>query len=290
MKNMNKKIIFTNRIPSQFEECREYVEKIIKEYYKELQLDSTIKIKFVKELKANEYEVTDCAVILRTEKLQELTITNYILNTIFYDGGNFFCVAIYHEMEHIKDYISMVRTKLFNFKLCLFKQKNFERTYVSSGYSFWTEIYAYYRTLEFAQLNDIKYEKIVFSDLVKIFVKLKENGKEIYNKEVVTPEEGRSHIKAVDSFVYLCAKFMASSYINHSKIPRTKISKDKDYKKVYSILAGFSPKIIRIMNNPYSEKSYKNLFLLGKYICEDVRWKIFKVGLIKKRDGVYSCC
>ncbi|MGN1200795.1 MAG: hypothetical protein ACI4R8_00825 [Candidatus Caccovivens sp.] len=101
-------------------------------------------------------------------------------------------------------------------------------------------------------------------------------------------DEAMKYINSVDSFIYLCAKYMASFYVSHSRVPYAKIDKNKDYKKVYSILCGLEPKVKRFTNNPYSLKSYDNLLRLGKYICENIRWKIFKVGLTKKRRKILS--
>lgn len=81
---------------------------------------------------------------------------------------------------------------------------------------------------------------------------------------------------------------MASAYVGHSRVPYAKIDKNKDYKKVYSILCNLEPKVKRLVNNSYNLKSYDNLFRLGKYICENLRWGIFKVGLTKKGRRVSS--
>ena len=96
------------------------------------------------------------------------------------------------------------------------------------------------------------------------------------------------YINYVDSFIYLCAKYMASAYVSHSRVPYARIDKNKDYKKVYQILCGIEPKVRRLMNNAYSSQSYDNLFRLGEYICENIRWKNFKVGLIKKGRRILS--
>ena len=79
---------------------------------------------------------------------------------------------------------------------------------------------------------------------------------------------------------------MASLYAGHSRVPYARIDKNKYYKKVYLILHGLEPKVIKLINNMYGSKSYNNLFMLEKYICEKLRWKIFKVGLVKKSGKV----
>lgn len=285
---MNKNLIFTNDIPSQFARHQEYVKEMIEFFYKNLKLNCEIKIKFVENFKTNEFEVTDCVIINASVKKHELLITNRVLNTINFDGGDFFCSAIFHEFEHIKDYINMMETKLFKFNFCSAKQTNFERQYVSTGFLFWTEIHAYFKTIKFSKENEIKVEKITFGNLVKNYIKTIELNKKYYYKQDLTQDEATKYVNCVNSFVYLCAKFMASLYANNSRIQYAKTKEDKNYKKVFSILSKLEPKILRIMKNPYCSKSYDNLFSLGKYICEDLCWKKFKIGLSKLNSQIHQ--
>lgn len=285
---MKKKLIFLNDVPKQFIEYQEYVKEVIDDHFNALDLDCELKIKFVDSASVNEYEVTNCMLKNISVKKHELLITNSALNTINLDGGEFFCLSIYHEFEHIKDYNNMMQTKLFNFNLCLAHQKNFEKAYISTGFLFWTEIYAYYRTLKFSKQSKLDYEKITFGNLVKNYAKTVAQNKYLYYKKDLSYDEAMKYINYVDSFIYLCAKYMASAYVNHSRVPYARIDKNKEYKKVYSILCGLEPKVKRLTNNTYSPKSYDNLFRLGKYICENVRWKIFKVGLTDKKRRIVS--
>ena len=217
-----------------------------------------------------------------------MMITNSVLNSINLDGGEFFCLSIYHEFEHVRDYNNMMQTKLFKINLCLAHQKDFEKQYVSAGFLFWTEIFAYYRTLEFSKQNKLNFEKITFGSLVTNYTKTVAHNDMLYFKKDLSYDEACKYIKTVDSFIYLCAKYMASAYISHSRVSYSRIEKNKDYKKVYSILCGLEPKVKRLAKSPYSPKSYDNLFRLGKYICENVRWKIFKVGLTDKNRKILS--
>lgn len=285
---MKKKLTFINDVPERFIEHQEYIKEIIDDFFNALDFNCELKIKFVDHACVNEYEVTDCMVKSISVKKHELLITNSTLNTINLDGGRFFCLAIYHEFEHIRDYNNMMQTNLFKFNLCLLYQKNFEKTYVSKGFLFWTEVYAYYKTLKFSKLNKFKFEKITFGNLVNNYMKTVAHNKNLYNKKDLSYDKAMRYINCVDSFIYLCAKYMASAYINHSRVPYARIDKNKDYKKVYSILCGIEPKVKRLLNNLYDPKSYDNLFKLGKHICENVRWKIFKVGLINKNRKILS--
>lgn len=285
---MKKKLIFVNDVPKQFIEHQEYIKEIINDYFCALDLKCELKIQFINSASLNEYEITDCMVKLISVKKYRLSITNSALNSINFDGGEFFCSSVYHEFEHIRDFNNMMQTKQFKFNLCLTHQKDFERHYVSTGFLFWTEIYAYYKTLVFSRQNKFNFEKITFERLVKNYIKTITYNKSLYYKSDLSYEEAIKYTNCVDSFIYLCAKYMASAYASHSLVPYSKIDKNKDYKKVYSILCGLEPKVKRLMNNAYSSKSYDNLFRLGKYICENIRWKIFKVGLTKKNRKILS--
>lgn len=285
---MKKKLIFVNSIPSQFTQHKEYVKEIITDYFEALDVDCKLKVKFIDFAKINEYECTDCLLITKSVNMHELSITNIALKSINFDGGKFFCLSLYHEFEHIRDYVKMMNTKLFKFNLGLAHYNDFEKTYVSSGFSFWTEIYAYYKTLLFSKQNAYNYEKITFGNLVKNYIKTANCNKNIYYKKDLTLDEANNYVNKVDSFVYLCAKYMASTFAGHSRIPYARIDKNKNYKKVFSMLYGLAPKVKRLMNDPYGLKSYENLYKLGKYICENIRWKIFKVGLIEKNSKIFS--
>lgn len=283
-----KKIVYANKIPEQFKDDSNYIKEMLEYFYNELELNCKIIVKFIENASMNIFEFTDCMVRNLSAKKHELIITNFLLKTISRDGGNFFCVAIYHEFKHIKDYVNFAKTKLFNFKLSLIHQKNFERQYIFYGYTFWTEIYAYFHTLKFAKDNDIKYEKITFGSLVSDYKKTIALNKKYYYKKDLTHEEADRYVETVDSFLYLCSKYMASFYANHSRVPHAKIEKNAEYKKVYSILVAIEPKITKLKNCRYGAKSDLYLFKLGKVICEKIRWKIFKVGLTKRKGKVYS--
>lgn len=285
---MNKKLIFVNDVPNQFIEHQEYIQETIYGFFNALNLDCELKIKFIDFASVNEYEYTDCMVKNISTKKHELLITNSTLKTINFDGGEFFYLAIYHEFEHIKDHINMMQTKLFRFNLCLANQKNFEKTYISTGFLFWTEIYAYYKTFKFAKQNNLNFEKITFGSLVINYIKTATHNKSLYHNKNLSYSQAIKYINSVDSFIYLCAKYMASMYVGHSRVPYKKINKNKYYTKVYSILCGLEPKVRRLINNAYGLKSYDNLFKLGKHICNNLRWKIFKVGLLKKDGKVFS--
>lgn len=279
-----KKLIYLNDVLDKYARHQDYIKKTIENLFNLFNLDCVLNIKFIDFAKTNEYEETDCMLKSKSIHRHELFITEYVLKTIDYDGGRYFAVAIFHEFEHINDYIKIIKTNHFKFNICLTHQKSFENKYVSIGFLFWTEIDAYYKTIAFAYDNDFVYEKINFGALVRNYKKTIFYNKQFYNKKDLTVEEATKYIKSVDSFIYLCSKFMASVYVGHSKVPYAKIDKDKEYKKVYKILCGLEPKIKRLFNNSYNSKSYINLFRLGMYICKDIRWKIFKVGLTKK-DG-----
>lgn len=285
---MEKKLEFINEVPKQFIRHQKYIKEIINDYFDALDCDCELKIKFIDSADKNKYEVTDCMLKNISIGKHELLITNSALNAINFDGGEFFCLSIYHELEHIRDYNRMMQTKLFKFNLCLSHQKNFEEEYVSTGFFFWTEIYAYYTTLKFSKLNELYFEKIPFGNLVHNYTKTVTLNKKLYNKKDLSYDEAENYMNCVDSFIYLCAKYMASYYIKHSRIKYAIINKNKDYKKVYSILCGLEPKVKRLMNNAYGPKSYDNLFMLGKYICENIRWNVFKVGLTKKSGKILS--
>ncbi len=285
---MKKKLIFVNDVPNQFLRHQQYVKEIINDYFDFLDVDCGLKIKFIDFAKENEYEYTDCMIKHITAKKHELIITNSPLNSIERDGGEFFCLSIYHEFEHVRDFIHMMQTKLFRFNLCLAHQKNFEQEYVAKGHLFWTEIYAYYKTMEYAKENNLNFEKITFGRLVTNYKKTVSHNEKLYYKKDLSYDEAEKYIDTVDSFIYLCAKYMASAYASHSRVPYEKIDKNKEYNKVYSILCELEPKVKRLMNNPYGPKSYDNLFKLGKYICENIRWKKFKVGLTKKGRKIFS--
>ena len=285
---MKKGLIFLNEVPDKSVKTQDYVKETITDFFNSLKLDISLKVKFVKIDKQNEFEITDCYVKNISEKKYELLIDNSVVKTIHADGGVNFVLSVYHEFEHIRDYANMMKTRLFNFNLCLAHQKDYEKEYVSTGFLFWTEVCAYSQTIEFAKDENLHYEKITFGNLVKCYLKTVNFDKKIYYNKNLTYDEADKYIKSVDSFIYLCAKYMASVYVGHSKVPYFKIDKDKNYKKVYSILRGFEPKVMRLGRNPYSPKSYDNLFKLGKYICENVRWKIFKVGLTKLHRKIFS--
>lgn len=289
---MCNRLIYINKVPDQFHNDENYIKNMIDYFCNKMKIKSQICIKFIdnadldKYTDKNEYEETDCLLKSYSVEKHELIITNSVLNSISFDGGDHFCLSIYHELKHIEDFINMMNTKLFDFNFCKVRQKNFEQQYISTGYLFWTEIYAYYETIYVANINKIKYEKITFSRLVKNYRKTIDLDKQFYYKQDLTYDEAVKYINSVKSFIYLCAKFMASFYVKHSKVPISKIEKDKDYKRVYSILCGLEPKVKRLLNNSYSKKSYDNLFKLGKQICENIQWKIFNVGLVKSKGSV----
>lgn len=283
---MKNQLIFLNEIPSQYEKHKSFVYHTIESFFNELKPCRRLKVKFIDDIKINEYECTDCTIKNISIHNQILHITNSPLRSIDFDGGDLFAISIYHELEHALDFNNVMNTKLFKFKLCETKQKNFEREYVSEGFFFWTEIYAYYNTFGFIKLNKLKYDEIPFGGLVGNYVKTIEHHKRIYYKQDLSRDEAEKYIKEVDSFVYLCAKYCASVYANHSRVPYARIDKNKDYKKVYNMLQGLEPKIKRILKDPYGANSYINLWKLGKYICEDLKWKKFKVGLIKHKGRI----
>lgn len=285
---MNKNLVFINDVPKKFKKDEEYIKERIETIFNLFEFDCRIKLNFVDSIDVNEYEQTDCALINKSVKRHELLITNSVLNSINFDGGRAFCLAIYHEFEHIKDFNNVMKTNLFDFKLCLTHQKNFKNQYISVGYFFWTEIYAYYKTIKFAEYNNLKFEKITFGRLVKNYIKTIECNKNFYYKQDLCYEEAEKYIKMVDSFVYLCAKYMSSAYASHSRVPYSRIEKNKQYKKVFLLLKKIEPKVSTLSKNIYGAKSYEKLFKLGKMICEDIRWKVFKVGLVKKSGRTYS--
>lgn len=267
---------------------KDFIKETIEDCYKSLNLNCKLQVKFVDFFKAHEFECTQCMVRHFSAKTHELTLTNRLLKTIAYDGGDYFALAIYHEMVHILDYIKVIHTNLFNFNLCLKTYKKFEQKYVSVGFHFWTEYFAYVYTFRFAKLNDIEKEKITFSRLVDNYLKVINLNKETYNKKNLTYNEGKKYIAYVDSFIYLCSKYMASCCAGNSRVPRSKINKNKDYKKVYSILSKLEPKVNCLVENLYSRKTYICFFMLGKCICENIRWKEFKVGLIRQNGKIHS--
>ncbi len=285
---MKKKIVYINDVPKQFSAHQDFIKERINYLFDLLELDCKLRIKFIESASENDYEYTDCAVRHISVSKHELLITNFVLNSINCDGGDYFCISIYHELEHIVDHINMVQTKLFRFNLSIAHQKTLEKQYVSVGYHFWTEIYAYYQTIEFAKFNTLYFEKIPFGRLVTNYIKTINLNDRLYYKKDLSYDEVGKYIDTVDSYIYLMAKYLASAFVGHSRMPRAKIDKNKNYKKVYSMLSSIEPKVIRLLKNPYSAKSYDNLFRLGKYICENVRWKIFNVGLKKKGGKIYS--
>ena len=180
---MEKELIFVNDVPNQFLRHKKYVNEIINDYFDSLDVDCELKIKFVDFVDVNEYEYTDCIVKHISARKHELIITNSPLNSIDRDEGEFFCLSIYHEFEHIRDFIHMMQTKLFKFNLCLAHQKNFEQEYVSKGHLFWTEIYAYYKTMEYAKENNLSFEKITFGELVANYLKTIAHNEKLYYKK-----------------------------------------------------------------------------------------------------------
>lgn len=284
---INKNLIFVNKFPSKFKEHKKYVKEMLEKIYKSLNLDCEIKIKFIDYVKENEFEFTDCMIANKAVRKHELIITNPLLNSINFDGGESFVASIYHEMIHIQDYNNMMKTNLFDFNFCLVSHKTFEKQFIATGFNFWTEVYAYYNTFKFAKLNNIKNEKITFGYLTKIYEKTIECNKNFYYKQNLSYDEAVKYIKYVDSFIYLCSKYMASTFASNSRIPRTKIEKNKNYKKVFLILSQLEPKVEKLFNNIYGANSYKNLLKLGKCICVNLKWKKFKVGLVKEHGKVY---
>lgn len=288
MEHKMKNLIYINEIPKQFKDCSEYIKERIEYFYNYFDFNCKIKIKFVEFAKINVFEITDCMLENLSTKEHELIFTNQVLETINHDGGKYFSITIYHEFEHINDYIKMMQTNHFNFNLCLKHQKNFERQYISVGYAFWTEVNSYFKTLEFAKDNEIEYEKITFGSLVSNYKKTIESNKEYYCKKDLTKKEVEKYEKMVDSFVYLCSKYLASSYASHSRIPHARIERNKDYERVYLILAELHQKIMKQIDCDYGFNSNKNLFEIGKFICEKIRWKIFKLGLVIEKKKVCS--
>lgn len=283
-----KKIIYVSEIPKQFENYFEFVKDKLNWFYNEYCFTCQIEVKFLKSNKINVFEIADSMVKHLSTKKHELIITNELLKTIHFDGGRYFCVTIYHEFEHINDYIKMMQTNRFKFNLGLRNLKNYKEKYISIGYDFWTEVNSYYQSLEFAKENNIKCEKITFGTLVKYYAKTVELGKKYCDKKDLTMKEAKRYVNFVDSFIYLCAKYMASLYASHSRLPRERIEKNKDYKKVYLILAKIHFVLARQLKCNYGYKSYENLLMLGKCICEKIRWKIFNVGLTIENGIVRS--
>ena len=283
---MKRKLVFVNEVPNQFQHHQDYIKKIITYFFNELDLDIQLKIVFEPKHKENEFEETDCFLKNKSAKNIEMVICDVCLSTIDHDGGLFFYFAMLHEFEHIYDYVRTMQTKLLDFNPCLRFHKSLERTFISVGFNFWTEIDAYYYTFE--EEREKKFpERFPFSNLVNAYKKTIELDKKLYYKQDITVEEGTRYINTVDSFIYLCAKCIASISVGITNFPYKKISTDKNYKKVYSILCGLEPKVQRIINDPYGQKTDINLLKLGKYICNDIKLKIFKVGLIKHR-GKYT--
>lgn len=283
-----KKIIYVCEIPKQFENCFDFVKDRLNWFYREFCFTCQIEVKFKESTKINVFELADSMVRHLSTKRHELIITHELLKTIYFDGGRNFCVTINHEFEHIKDYIKMMQTNLFKFNLGLIHYKNFERYYISVGYNFWTEVNSYCESLFFAKDNNIKYEKITFGTLVKYYTTTSDLNKKYFNKKDLTMKEAKGYVDFVDSFVYACAKYMASTYAGHSRIPHERIRGNKDYNKVYAILTKIHPILVKQFKCNYGYKSYENLWMLGKIICEKVRWKIFNVGLIIKSNIVRS--
>lgn len=91
---MKKKLTFINDVPKQFIKHQEYIKQIINDFFCALNLDCELKIKFIEYANVNEYEYTDCMLKNISVKKYELLITNSVLDTINFDGGEFFCLAI----------------------------------------------------------------------------------------------------------------------------------------------------------------------------------------------------
>ncbi len=283
-----KKIKYVNSVPKQFKEYESYIKEVIQNFYDYFKFDCQIKVKFVDETKFNDFETVDCMVQNKSIKKHILKITNSPLNFINYDGGEFFCCAICHEFEHIYDFNQMMNTKLFKFNPCLANAKTFEQKYINTGFGFWTEFYAYCESIRFCDCNKFKREKITFGNLVSNYAEIMKLDKKFnYNKEF-TIKDAEKYVDMVDSFIYLCAKFMSSTYVNHSRVPYSKIEKNKQYKKVFSILCGLESKVRRVLKNPYGKKSYDNLSALGLHICKNIRFKVFNVGLVNHKGSIAS--
>ena len=286
---MKNKLTFANSIPKEFEKHKEYVFDAIKCFFDALDVECELVVKFNwlngKE-SINQFEITDCAIRNLDNKKHELLLTNGVLRSIDRDGGRFFISALAHEFEHLRDFEHLMATGLFDFNPCLQTQKDFERTYISRGYFFWTEVCAYYKTIFHSSNFEYDFPNITFGYLVKNYIKTKQYNKRIYYKKDLSRSEAEKYIEMVESFIYLCAKFLAFRYAYKARIPYTKIEKNKDYKQVYSILCSFEPKVKRIMRKPYSPKSRENLFKLGKYICENLSWTKFKVGLVQRKNKI----
>lgn len=283
---MKKKLIYINDVPEKYKKDKEYIKQVIQYYFDKLDFECVLKIEFVEKFEINKFEKTDCVLKNISIKHHRLSITNSALDTISCDGGGFFCIVLVHEFEHIKDYVRMLNTGLFKYNLSLCWYKNYEAVYMSQGFSFWTEVNSYIKTIQFAIENELNFEKITYGNLVNQYEKTKSVNKKLYNKSDLMYDETIEYIKTVNSFVYLCSKFMASAYVGHSKIPYAKIEKNKSYKRVYFILCGLEKKLMKLINNAYCPKSDEYLYKLGQYIWKDLKWKVFKVGLTKKKGRV----
>lgn len=280
---MKNKLIFVNDVPKQFENDKDYILETIEKYFKSLKFDYCLKVKFEKSIEENSYEITDCFVKNKSITDYELIISYSLLSSISGDGGRQFYLALRHEFDHIIDFAHMMQTGLFKHNICLKYHKTIEETYITTGFGFWTEIYAYRNTYKCAKQNGFGCDKITFGRLVKDYVKTIELNKKLYYKQDLSYEEARGYMKAVDSFVYLCAKFMTAVYSGNARVLYAKAEKDKNYKKVLSILCDLEISVAKLLNNPYCSKSYDYLLRLGKKIWQNVKWKVFKVGLTKSK-------
>ena len=122
---MNKNLIFINKIPDKFKVYEDYIKEVLDDFYNAMHLCGKIKIKFG-DCEDNEYEKTSCLVRNISVAKHEMVISDDELNSINYDGGEDFCLSVYHEFLHINDYNNLMQTKLFKFNLCSAHQKDFD--------------------------------------------------------------------------------------------------------------------------------------------------------------------
>lgn len=233
--------MFGNEVPNQFQHHQGYIKKIITDFFNELDLDIQLKIVFEPKHKENEFEETDCFLKNKSAENIEMVICDVCLSTIDHDGGVFFYFAMLHEFEHIYDYVRTMQTKLFDFNPCLRFHKSLERTFISVGFNFWTEIDAYYYT--FKEEREKKFpERFPFSNLVNAYKKTIELNKKLYYKQDITDEEGTRYIKQL-ILLFICVPSALHQYMSVSQIFHTKrFSPTKIIKKFILYYVAWSQK------------------------------------------------
>lgn len=254
----------------------------------DFKLDLTVYVKnYKKDKHTISTEIEDARMTIVNKKLAIL-LSEEVLKSMPYDGGEMLALSLFHELAHIYDYYHVTHNKYFKVNPIYKKQTSFARFIVSKAWELWTEYYAYYKTYRY-------YKKeagcLTFLKLVKAYQKLCKQHEELMKLGFKELKRCNRHycefIASAEHFLYLSAKYCAGYVTGKVRLYEysDKIMESECFEFVDDFIYRLYKKISPLHTNTYGKKMAQRLFELGKYVCQKLfeKFNIYPV----KENGRY---